>query len=117
MEQWILENLGAWAYVLVPLITGILTSFGTEATNLTIQFFSKKVHPNWIVLVWSVLFAWIVLNVIPSLYFGVWEYVLAFITNIIVAIPFYIFAGKFTVDAVFSKYKNIVKNKTDYVPE
>lgn len=113
MEQWIVAKLGAWSYLLVPIITGIITSFGTESVNLTLEYFGKKIHPKWIVVLISAIIAALLTKVLSSLYDGFWEYALAFIANIFVAIPFYAVAGKFTVDAVFGKYRTLVKSKID----
>lgn len=110
MEELILK-LGGWAYVIVPVLVGIFTSFATEAVNLTLEWFGKNFHPKWIVVVFSIIFSWVMTNILPSLHIGVWEYGLFFILNIIVAIPFYNRVGIWTVDLLFKNYKAAVKEK------
>lgn len=109
MEQWIITHLGAWAYVLIIFLTGVFTSFGTEATNLTLEAKGKNIHPWWLVLVWSLFWAIILTLLLPSLYDRFIERFVQVTANFIVAIPFYRFAGRFTVDIVFRGYRNKVK--------
>ena len=106
MAQTLIEVFGpVWIYVVVFILTGIFTSIGVEAINLSLLKSGKNVHPWWLVVLISLIFDLLLIYVFDSLFDNLQEIILMIVVNLFFPILFYNMAGPFTVDLIFKKFR------------
>lgn len=102
MEKMLLEKLGLWTYLVVPFLTGIITSFVVEAIDLKTP---DSVTPGILVLVSSIVVAVLLVIALPSFYDSLAIVLVACVLNIAFSVSFYRAAGQWTVKKVFSTWR------------
>ena len=112
MEELIRSTFGDWGLVVIPLVSGILSSLVIEAIDvITVEKFAGR----YLLTIICVIIPLLVLFNFPSYYtkFISWEFLTAFILNICFAILFYFTLGKWFIFRFFDKLKIKLGKKID----
>ena len=112
LEQLIYDLLGSYGIFLIPVISGIATSFFTEFIDYLTP---KKITSIPILLSVGAVFTVLTMGVFP-IYFPqliAFDTVFWYLLNIAIAVLFYKGLGKWTVKLFFEKLKSKIDKTTD----
>lgn len=114
MEKILIEWFGSLALFVVPILSGVVTSFIVEAINYVTP---KALNSKMILTIVSVVAGVLLIFGFPQIATNLFDKILIAVMNVVVAIIFYMLGGKVIVTFLVEKALGTVKNKADNVSE
>lgn len=128
IDELVKSNIGNWGFILIPLFTGLISSFVIEAVSICFGDINLKFKSNNIQQIINFFFdfrrielyiifviSFIVTKIFNNYYFDKDERLLFFITICGVSLVFYALAGKFIVKKIIKKFVVFLTDKTDNI--